>query len=68
MINKWILYYIRKAKRNQIDDFLTNARKRKEELFPGWEIIYLALPKENRKKRIEYMERILDLERTAENV
>ena len=42
--------------------------QRKEELFPDWEIVYIALPKNDRKKRCEYLEWMLRTEKENQDV
>jgi len=68
MLNKLVLYYIERACRKQIDEILNAAMRRKETLFPNWEICYLALPKNDRENRQRILEKMLELEKRSEDV
>ena len=68
MLNKLVLYYIERASRKRIDEIICAAMRRKEALFPDWEICYLALPKNDRENRQRILEKMLELEKRSEDV
>lgn len=45
-----------------VDDILDAAVKRKEALFPGWDIAYIALPQNDWEERKETLEKLLEWE------
>ena len=54
-----LLDAIRSAGASDIEDILQVAIERKRQLFPDWEILYLAIPKNNEEKRkltIDYIQ------------
>lgn len=53
-----VLNYIRQAEPGEIGDILEAAVARKRELYPEWEMVYLALPKndpEERKRTLDWV-------------
>lgn len=68
MIRKIIRYLIKRADAELIETVLDAVYKRKEELFPEWEIIYVALPRKDRDERRGYLEWILWMESERGNV
>ena len=56
MLNDRMVENIRSANVTEIDDILKLAVERRRELFPDWDMVYLALPKndpEERKRTID---------------
>jgi hypothetical protein len=53
---------IRKADREQIDILLEAAFARKRELYPQWDIQYMALPKDDWEERRRILEFALEME------
>ena len=68
MIRKIIRYFIKCADAELIETLLDAVYKRKEELFPEWEIIYVALPRKSRDERRGYLEWMLRMESERGNV
>ena len=55
---KKVLESIRNADTTEIGDILEAAVQRKRELYPEWEMVYLALPKndpQERKRTLEWV-------------
>lgn len=53
-----VINYIRQADPAEIGDILETAVARKRELYPQWEMVYIALPKndpEERKRTLEWV-------------
>lgn len=50
-----IWFLIKHADAELIEMVLDAVYKRKEELFPEWEIMYVALPRKDREKRLRYL-------------
>lgn len=63
-----IRYFIKCADAELIETVLDAVYKRKEELFPEWEIIYVALPRKSRDERRGYLEWMLRMESERGNV
>lgn len=53
-----LLEKIRKADQKEIDRLLDAVILRKRELFPNWEILYLALPKDDTQQRNAILDRV----------
>ena len=56
-----ICEYISRAGAETVDQILDAAFKRRRELFPDWDMIYFALPKNNPKERKMILEQVLDM-------
>ncbi len=53
-----ILKKIEEADPGEIDELLSTAIERKRELFPDWEILYLAMAKKDTEKWKEILEQV----------
>lgn len=53
-----ILKKIEEADQSEIDELLSTAIERKRELFPEWEILYLAMPKNNTQQWKEILDQV----------
>lgn len=56
------LHWMKSANQEEIDRILDEAIKRRKELFPGWDMMYIALPKEDLEERKRILEYILYIE------
>lgn len=62
MIGRIVRFLIGHADAELTETVYDAAYRRKSELYPEWEIVYIALPKKDRKKRREYLEWMLGME------
>lgn len=62
MLGRILKFLIGHADTELTEMVLQEVYQRKEELFPDWEIVYVALPKKDRNKRREYLEWMLEKE------
>lgn len=53
-----IIMKIEEANEAQIDELLSTAIERKRELFPDWEILYLALPKRDTRQWKQILDQV----------
>ena len=60
-----VLTYIMQADEILLDEILEAAVSRRRQLYPDWEMLYFALPKQDRQKWPEYLAEMLELETKA---
>lgn len=60
-VTKLCIRYIRRASVEEIDEILSHTFRRREELFPDYDPIYLALPKYDREERWKQLASFCDL-------
>jgi len=59
MVYRLLCRLLASANIKQVDSILKASVKRREELAPDWEMVYIALPKNDRKLRGEMLEKML---------
>ena len=52
---------IKMASKYEVDEYLMAAMDRKRELYPDWELIYMAIPKNNEEDRRATIRFIVDM-------
>ena len=62
MMDRIVCVLIGRASQKRTDMVLNAAMKRKRELFPDWDIVYMALPKNSPEERVKLLQRILETE------
>lgn len=62
MIYKFICRLLSGASAEQTDAVLRAAVKRRQELYPDWDVAYVALPKNDTKRRSEMLREMLKFE------
>ena len=53
---------IRRVEADGVEELMDAVFARKRELFPDWDIVYIALPKNNWKERRRTLEMVLKME------
>ena len=56
-----VLSFIEKADENMVNCILDAVFDRRSELFPAWETVYFALPRNDKEERIRLARQALDM-------